>query len=156
MVTNYVAVTGVTAQAATTFTATPVGTSAAISFMVKGKAFTKATISGGTTPTTDAITGAAHTALAASEGNVYVLGLDAGGNIKLAGGNVQKLDAAGNFVSRSEFPPMPDTIAPFAYIVCKNGSTGSAWTIGSSNWNATGMTATPVNIMALPSRPQVS
>lgn len=156
MVTNYVAITGITATGATTFTATPVGTAAAISFMVKGKSFTKATISGGATPTTDAITAAAFVALAANQGCVFVIGLDASGNVKAAQGNVQSLDSAGSFVARSEFPSMPDTIAPLTYVVCKNGSTGTAWTFGTSNWNATGMTATPVNIMALPSRPQVS
>lgn len=152
----YVAITGVTATGATTFTATPVGTAAAISYCIKGKAYTKATISGGATPTTDAISGSAFTALAANQGCVFVLGLDAAANIKAAQGTVAPLDAGGNFAVRSEFPPLPDTIAPFAYIVCKNGATGSAWTFGTSNWNATGMTATPVSLMTLPGRPQVS
>jgi len=85
-----------------------------------------------------------------------VLGLDSGGNIKAMQGPIITLDAAGNFQSAAEFPVVPDTIAAFAYIVCKNGSTGSAWTFGTSNWNATGMTATPVSIFGLPARPVTS
>jgi hypothetical protein len=153
---TYVAVTGVTATGATTFTATPVGTAAAIGFCIKGKAYTKATISGGATPTTDAITGAAFLPLAASRACNFVLGLDSGGNIKAAQGTIVTLDPSGNLQADSEFPFLPDTMCPFAYITCKNGSTGSAWTFGSSNWNATGMTATPVSVMALPARPQAT
>lgn len=153
---TYVAITGVTSTGASTFTATPVGTAAAIGYCINGKAYTKATISGGTTPTTDAITGATHVSLAANQGCVFVLGLDAAGAIKAVQGTVQALDSGGNFIARSEFPLVPDTIAAFCYIVCKNGSTGSAWAFGTSNWNATGMTATPVSVMMLPSRPQIS
>lgn len=156
LILNYVATTGVTAQAATTFTATPVGTAAAISFAIKGKSFTKATISGGATPTTDAVLAAAFPPLAANQGTVVVLGLDSGGNIKAAQGSIETLDASGGFILAPQFPVMPDTIACFCYIVCKNGSTGSAWTFGTSNWNATGMTATPVNIIMIPDRPQIS
>jgi len=154
--TNSSVVTGITAQTATTFSATPAGTGAVMQYCVKGKACNKAAISGGATPTTDAVTGAAFTALAANEGCVYVYGLDAAGNIKVIAGNIQTLDSGGSFTSRSEFPVVPDTIAPFCYVVCKNGSTGSAWTFGTSNWDATGMTATPVNVLCLPARPQVS
>ncbi len=152
---TYVAITAVTATATATFTATPVGTAAAISYCIKGKAYTKATITTTSPGTTDAITSAAFVALAANQGCVVVLGLDSGGNIKAAQGTVATM-AGGSFVTRSEFPVLPDTIAPFAYIVCANGATGSAWTFGTSNWNATGMTATPVSVMCLPSRPQVS
>jgi len=154
--TNKAVTSGINATTATTFSTTPAGTSAVMQYCVKGKACNKAAISGGTTPTTDAVTGAAFTALTANQGCVYVYGLDAGGNIKAIAGTIQTLDSGGSFTSRSEFPFVPDTIAPFAYVVCKNGSTGSAWTIGTSNWDATGMTATPVDVLTLPARPQVS
>lgn len=153
---TYVAVTGVTATGATTFTATPVGTAAAISFLIRGYIYTKATISGGATPTTDAVTGAAFVPLAASRACIVVLCLDSSGNIKAVQGPTVVLDAAGVYQSAAEFPEIPTTLCPFAFIKCKNGSTGSAWTFGTSNWNATGMTATPVSIGMIPDRPVTS
>lgn len=157
MTLNYVAITAVTATGTATFTATPVGTAAAISYCVRGKAFTKATITTTSPGTTDAITGAAFLPLAASKACLVVIGLDAGGNIKSCQGPIVSVDSGGNIApSYLEFPLVPDTIAPFCYIVCKNGSTGSAWTFGTSLWDATGMTATPVSIVAIPDRPQIS
>jgi hypothetical protein len=152
----YVAITGVTAVGATTYTATPVGTAAAISYAIGGKTYTKATISGGATPTTDINTAAAFLPLAANQGCVVVLGLNAAGTVVAAQGSIEALDAAGGFVTAPQFPPLPENFCPFAYIVCKNGATGSAWTFSSSNWSATGMTATPVPICMLPARPQIS
>jgi hypothetical protein len=43
-----------------------------------------------------------------------------------------------------------------SYIVVKNGSTGSNWTFGTSNWNATGITLGIQDVMTLTGRPQVS
>jgi hypothetical protein len=156
MCSTYVAITGVTATGATTFTATPVGTAAAISFCIKGKAFTKATIAGGATPTTDAVTAAAFPPLAANQGTIVVLGLNAAGTILAAQGSIEGLDSGGNFQVAPQFPSLPDTMCPFAYIVVKDGATGGAWTFGTSNWNATGITATPVSVMMLPARPQTA
>ena len=155
--TNKAVTTGITGQGATTFSCTPAGTAHKMEFVVNGKACNKAAISGGATPTTDAISGLAFTALAANQGCVFVYALNAAGTISAVQGTIVPLDRSGNFVAaRSEFPALPDTLAPFCYVVCKNGSTGSAWTFGTSQWIATGMTATPVDVLALPARPQVS
>lgn len=156
MTTVYVAITAVTGTATATFTATPVGTGAAISYCIRGKAYTKATITTTTPGTTDVITAAAFLPLAASRACVVVLALDSSGNIKAAQSNIVTLDGSGNFQGACEFPALSDAYAPFAYITCKNGSTGSAWTFGTTNWDATGMTATPVSVMMLPDRPVTS
>lgn len=152
----YVAITGVTATGATTFTATPVGTAAAISYLIKGYSYTKATISGGATPVLDGVTGLAFPPLAASQACNVVLCLDSAGATKAVQGPIVALDSAGNYASAAEFPEIPTTLCPIAFIKCKNGSTGSAWVFGTNNWNATGMTATPVSIGMIPDRPVTS
>ncbi len=152
----YAAITGIAATGATTFSATPVGTAAAISFQIQGKTYTKATISGGTTPTTDAVTGVTHVALAANQGSVWVLGLDSGGNIKAVQGSVESLNSSGTFVTAPQFPNLPDTIAPMAYVVVKAGATASAFAFGTSNWDATGITSTSQAIAEVPKRPQIA
>lgn len=137
--------------AATTFS-----TGVTTVYSLLGKAFSKAAITGGATPTTDAVSGAAIT-LTANKGTVVVWGLDSGGNVKVLGGSVETLDASGNFNAAPQFPAIPDTICPFAYSVHKAGSTLSGtFTFGTSNWNTTGMTHAVQDIVALPSRPQVA
>lgn len=128
----------------------------AVNYAIKGKIYHKAVATGITTPTTDATTAAAFVALAASQGCVFVVGLDSSGNWKASQGGVQTLDSSNSFVIAPQFPAVPDTICPIAYIVCKNGSTGSAWTFGTSNWNATGMTTAAVGVCTLPDRPQIA
>ena len=128
----------------------------AIPFEISGKAYTKALVSGGATPTTDAKTSSAITLLA-NQGCVVVWALDTSGNVKCYSSAAQPLDTAGNFVVAPDFAGLPDTVAPFAYTVHKAGSTLSGtFTFGSTNWNTTGMTNTAVSVMELPARPQVS
>jgi hypothetical protein len=43
---------------------------------------------------------------------------------------------------------------PFAYQLVQTAGTSSAWTFGTSNWNATGVTDAIVDISVLPDRPQ--
>lgn len=140
--------------AATTFTTS----ATTLQYCIGGKAYTKAQVSGGATPTTDAVTGAAFVALAASKACAVVWGFDSAGNLKCAQGPIVSLDSGNNFVDGQPpaFPTLPDTICPIAYTLHKNGSTGSAWTFGTSNWNATGMTNVVQDVLVLPDRPQTS
>ena len=111
------------------------------------------------TPTTDARTGAAFVALAASQGCVFVYGLNAAGAIQVIQSEVLSLDADTNDFKDAQapqFPVIPDTVMPFGYVVVKNGSTGSAWTFGSSSWTATGVTDTYTDVGVLPPRPVTS
>lgn len=128
-----------------------------INYAIDGKFYTKTAITGGTTPTTDAATGAAIT-LTANYGTVVVWALDSSGNVKVYKGETVPLDAAGNFLDAPEFPgTIPQTVTPFAYHIIKAGSTTSGtWTFGSSNWNATGLTHAARDVAFLPSRPQTS
>lgn len=131
-------------------------TTVTINYVLNGKIATKTAITDGVTPTTDAVTAAAIT-LTANYGRVVVWCLISGGTVKCIAGPREALDASGNFINYPQFPDIPDTYVPFAYQVLKGGSTLSGtWTFGSSNWNATGLTSTIVNVAALPNAPQIS
>lgn len=145
----------VTLAAGTTTTISTTGTT---TFAIKGKAYTKAAITNGATPTTDAATGGAFTGITANQGTIVVIGLDKDGNVKAMQGSVESLDVGGSFVRAPQFPIIPDTVCPIGYIVLKGGSTLSGtWTFGSSNLSSvTGMTYTFVDVITLPERPQVA
>jgi hypothetical protein len=138
-------------------TTTTVSTTNAINYCIEGKAFNKAALSNTATPTTDFATGAAFVGITKNQGTVVVLGLDSGATLRAAQGQVQALDAAGRFINAAMFPTIPGTMCPFGYIVLKAGnSLSGTWTFGSSNLSGvSGMTYTFVDIMTLPSRPQV-
>lgn len=125
-------------------------------YAINGKAYTKAQVSGGTTPTTDGITAVAFAAMAVSTGSIYFFCLNAAGTVSVAQGSVEALDSAGNFRNYPQWPEFSDAIVPFSYVVVKNGSTGSSWTFGTSNWNATGITVSVQDLITLPNRPQGS
>lgn len=137
-------------------------------FAIGGKAFLKSAASNAATPTTDGLTGAAFTAVPVGSatlggyGCVFVVGLDASGNIKVIQGETTRTTpaavASATFVDAPEFPAVPDTICPIGYIVTKTDSTATAWTFGSSNLAGppTGVVHTFVDCLVLPSRPQVS
>lgn len=128
----------------------------AVQYAIGGKAYTKAQISGGTTPTTDFVTGSQIT-LTANKGRCVVWCFDSSGNVRVVAGPVVDLDSAGEFTLAPEFPAIPDTLTPFAYTLHRAGSTLSGtFTFGSSNWNTTGMTHTVVDVLMLPARPQTS
>jgi hypothetical protein len=145
----------VTLAAGTTTTISNTGTTV---FAIKGKAYSKSAMTNAATPTTDALTGSAFTALSASQGTVVVIGLDKDSNVKACQGPIVALDAANAFVQAPSFPLIPDTMCPIGYIVLKAGSTLSGtFTFGSSNLSGvTGMTYTFVDVIGLPDRPQIS
>lgn len=134
--------------------------SAAQLYCVNGKSYTKTQVSGGTTPTSDSSSSVSPNpgiALVANQGTVVVWTLNAAGTVAVYKGTVEALDSAGNFTKAPSFPLLPDTVTAFAYTLHKAGSTTSGtWTFGTSNWNATGLTHTVVDINALPDRPQTS
>lgn len=144
--------------AATTFT-----TTGATLYCIKGKAYTTSAASSAATPTSDATKGTtfASAPLAANTGTVFVWCYDGSSTtaataIKVVQGTVEALDTSGNFMKAPDFSNIPDTLCPFAYSIVRAGSTASAWTFGTSNWNATGITVAHQDVMSLPGRPQVS
>ena len=142
-------------------------TTVLLNFCIDGKAYTKSgTNADQATPTTDYNTGVAFPVLvggasvagAYGNGCVVVWAYNSSGTVKCMMGEHQALDSAGNFKVSPQFPNIPDDVCPFAYQVLKAGATASATAIvfGTANWNATGFTNAIVNVLVLPSRPQVS
>lgn len=141
-------------------------TTVLLPFCIDGKGYTKSgTNADQATPTTDYNTAAAFPVLvggnsvagAYGEGACVVWGYTSGGVVKCMMGGHQALDSAGNFIVAPQFPVVPKDICPFAYQIVKAGATAAVnIAFGTSNWNATGFTNAIVNILALPSRPQVA
>lgn len=136
-------------------------------YSIKGKAYKKAAGSNQATPTTDAVTGAAFVAVGAGYGSIFVVGFDSGGNLKVAQGSVEQFSAGGQsatagsscyFGNAPRFPSLPDTMTPCGYIVVKVGSSGSAWTFGSSNLAGppSNVAIAYVDCFSIPDRPQVA
>lgn len=132
-------------------------TTVAISFEINGKAYSKATVADGVTPLTDG-NAAALATMAADEGSVVTWALNAAGTVGIFQSSVEALSASdGSFKVTPAYAAVDlTTWCPFAYQILKNGSTGRPFTIGTSNWDATGMTVTIVNVHHMPDRPQES
>lgn len=128
-----------------------------IDFAINGKAYTKSSVSNGTTPTTDGDS-AALTDLSEDEGAVYVLTLDSSGTVDVWQSEIGELDSAGNFKD-GELPGFPyvdlTLYCPIAYIVVQCEASGG-FVFGTTNWDATDITSTGVDVITLPQRPQSS
>ena len=134
--------------------------STSFTYSIDGKLYIKTTTTT-TVPTTDVNTGSAFTALAADQGCVFVWGVNTAGTVQVAQGPVAEINpdtdefeaTPGGPKSAPQFPYIPDTMCPFAYSIHQTAGTSSAWTFGSSNWNATGLKDILVECSSLPVRP---
>jgi hypothetical protein len=134
-------------------------TTVTISYCVDGVMKTKTAVTDGATPTTDGNTGAAFNAVGPDEVSVFVWGLNVSGTVSVYQGSVEAVDGDTNVAKiYPQFPMIPDGITPFAYTIFQTDGTSSAGGLlfGTANWNATGLTATHVNVSTLPLRPRVS
>lgn len=138
--------TGITGAATT-------HSSAALPYAIRGRVFAHAADTGVATPTTDIVTGAAITLLA-NQGRAVLWCLNAADETRCVAGPVCALDTAGNFIDPPTLPTgFPDTLCPVGITLHRAGSTAvGTWTFGVSNWNATGLTHTVINISTIPDR----
>lgn len=117
---------------------------------------------GGTTPVLDATTGEAFPPLSDNQATVIVWGQNAAGTIQASQGGIEDTEVgitvtAGAFKRAPAFPSLPDDFMVLAYQLIRTAPSASAFTFGTSNWNATGITvSTAVNCGVLPERPQTS
>jgi hypothetical protein len=140
-----------------TTTTTTTTNSATFLYAINGKAYNATGASNGATPTTDANTGAAFVAVGLNKACVFVFGYNAAGSLVCAQGSIVDYDNAGTFAVAPQFPAIPDNFCPIGYELVKVISTGSAWTMGTSNQaSQTGITKVMVDCITLPARPQVS
>lgn len=114
------------------------------------------------TPTTDATTAAAFVAQGINTACCYVFGINAAGAIQVSQGPIVATlpgvtTTAGAFQEAPRFPDLPDDFCPIGYVLVRAAPSASAWTFGSSNWTATGITASTIqNVAVLPDRPQTA
>lgn len=142
-----------------------------LTYAVGGKLLYKAAVTTQAVPTTDVVTGKAFVAVQKQQACAFIWTIDASGNFGLAQGplpvsagtvgTVTNMDSAtpGNVVTAPQFPALPDTLTPVAYFIAKISSNyaGTGFIPGSSdNWDATGVVATAVDVIALPAVPQTA
>lgn len=150
--------TGLTKGTTSTYT-----TTAASEGIINGKHVTALGIQTNTaTPTTDAVTGLAFTALTDNQATVLVFGQTAAGAIQMAQGTIVPTQVgvtttAGDFINAPQFPTLPDDFMVLGYLLVRTAPSASDWTAGTSSWTATGVTASAmVECAVLPDRPQTS
>ena len=136
----------------------------AVNGSIRGKAITElASASNTATPTTD-WAGNAFTALPGGQDAgrtkgsicVFVFCAVAAGTHAVVQGPVLDLEDENDGIkdgTRPQFPAIDDTLMPFGYVIVKALDAASAWTFGASNWTATGIEDTYVNVHFLPDRP---
>ena len=113
-------------------------------------------------PTTDALTGSAFRALSDNQATVIVVGQNAAGEIKMCQGSIVPTEVgvtttAGAFILAPQFPALPEDFMCFGYLIARTAPSASAWTPGTDNWAATGVTCTQfVQIGTLPDRPMTA
>lgn len=73
-------------------------------------------------------------------------------------GPTVNINVAGDFSDELEFPSVPDTLMAAGYSTIKNpvGSSTATFTFGTTNWNATSIVTTTVNVCTMPARPLVT
>jgi hypothetical protein len=136
-------------------TTTTLTNTGAVLYSINGKAYSAAALSNTAPPSTDLNTGVACPAIPANFGSIFYFGYNAAGTFSVVMGSIEALDVGGKFINAPREPAMPANFCPFAYLIIQVGSTGSAWTLGSSNTTgATGVTYTYQDIMTLPDRLQ--
>lgn len=134
-------------------------TTVIIEFAIDGVLYRKAAVTDGTTPTTDGNTGAAFTALTADQTCYFLWCLNSSGTVKVAQGEIVDGDPDVNVPLGGSYPSVPAVPAgcvPFAIQRVHADGTASAWTFGTSNWNATGIYDVILNLAGLPIRPPVN
>lgn len=150
---------GITKGTTSTYT-----TTATTVCSIRGKFATGLTAQTNTaSPTTDAGNAdAAFRALTDNQATVLVFGVNAAGEIKLAQGTIEPTEVgvtttAGAFIHPPQFPALPTDFCPLGYLLVRTAPSAADFTPGTSNWTATGITASAVvEVTVLPDRPQTS
>lgn len=100
----------------------------------------------------DGVTAKASAAMSPNQACVIVNCVNAAGQMRNIQGPIQNMDG-GVLLNPVLFPRVPDNLTAFSYVVVKAGAASAGFTPGVTNWNATGITTTVVDIGCLPARP---
>ena len=138
-------------------------TAATTAFTINGKWGTTLGAQTNTaSPTLDAVTGVAFTAITSNNCACLVWGTTLAGAIAVCQGPSVATAAGvtttvGAFIAAPQFPALPEDFCPMAYQIVRVSPTGSSFTMGSTSWTASGITCTTMkNIATLPDRPQIA
>lgn len=143
--------------AAGTTTTTTTSNGTVFVYSIAGRTYTATGASNGATPTTDAVTGAAFTAIPLNRACVFLWGYNAAGSLRVVQGTTVYCDDSGVMVQAPQLPGTPDDFCPIGAELVKVISTGSAWTMGVSNQaSQTGITKTFTDLTTLPARPIIA
>lgn len=113
-------------------------------------------------PTTDANTAAAFTALGVNKTCALVFGQTVAGVIQLVQGPIVDTETGvtttvGALRDLPQFPPLPDNFLPLAYTIVRTAPSAASWIPGTGAWGASGVSCSTFrNIGQLPDRPQSS
>lgn len=138
-------------------------TTASTAGMINGKYVTPLTAQTNTaSPTLDAVTGLAFLALQPNQATVLVWGQTAAGAIQLAQGSIESTltgvtTTVGAFLRAPMFPTPLDDFMVLGYQLVRTAPSAAAWTAGTSNWTASGVTCSTIQRCGvLPDRPQTA
>jgi hypothetical protein len=132
-------------------------TTVTIDYCVDGQAYRKTAITDGATPTTDGNTSAAFDPVTPDKACIFVWGLNAAGTVSVYQGPLVDVDGDTDLLeSAAQFPSLPNNVCPFAYQLVQTTGAAAGWIMGTSNWNATGVTVTTRNLLTLPQGPKSS
>lgn len=135
--------------------ATTISTTGTPAYILGGKFLAATNQSGGATPTTDIATGAVFKSLANGKQCIFVFGWDSSAPTvaSVAQGPIVNTADVVNKAAALDFPSIPSTFVPFAYVSIANAN-ATAWLFGTNNWNATSLTiGTVENVFQLPEQP---
>lgn len=135
--------------------ATTLSTTGTPAYVLDGKFLASTNQSSGASPTTDIATGAAFKALANGKQCIFVFGWDSSAPtvFSVAQGPIVNTADVVAKAAALDFPSIPDTFVPVAYVSIANAS-ATAWTFGTGLWNAASLTiGTVENVMQLPEQP---
>ena len=149
---------GAVAGTTSTFT-----TTAATNCVIAGKFCTPLAVqTNAASPTLDAATGLAFTAMTPNQACALVFGVNAAGALLVCQGkpvatNLGVTTTAGSLMNDPQFPGLPDNFCPVAYTIVRTAPSAAPWTPGTGAWAASGVSAsTFTNVAWLPPRPQAS
>jgi hypothetical protein len=138
-------------------------TTATTSCVINGKFTTQLTAQTNTaSPTVDANTGLAFTALQPNQACALMFGINHLGVIKLAQGPIIATllgvtTTVGGLVTYPQLPPVPSDFCPLGYTIAQTAPSAAAWIPGTGSWTASGVSCTTMqNVCDLPDRPQAS
>jgi len=138
------ALTGISGAASTYSTS-------AFGYAINGVLAAKASVAGGVTPVIDGNTQVAFPAIGINQAAAVVWSINAAGLIAVSKGPTVAWTNTNVASTVLQLPSTPSGYVAFAYHLIQNGAAGSAFTIGTSLWNATGVTLpTVVNVAQLP------